>query len=178
MVEPEPLIVHVVFHLIDFSHELEEGRLVLLTQEQLNFPTISTLFADFWPLRYAKVYDLHVMSTYYEAHAALIQQSNRLFIECLHQTIQTAGNDTTDALIGLKHHITNLPLIPQTPPLLNFFKNAHISNVAILVSTGPSLSKQLSLLKKIAPYVTIFAVDASLPILIQNGIKPECGYIY
>lgn len=173
VVEPEPFIFYVVLHLIDFSQELASGRLVLLVQEQLNFPTISALFADFWPLRYAKVYDLHVMSAYYEAHASLIQQSNRLFIECLHQTIQTAGNDTKDALIGLKHHITNLPLIPQTPPLINFLKQAHISDVAILVSTGPSLGKQLFLLKEIAPYVTIFAVDASLPILIKNGIKPD-----
>jgi hypothetical protein len=173
VIEPEPLIMYIVFHVIDFSKELTSGRLVLLAQEQLNFPTISALFADFWPLRYAKVYDLHVMSAYYEAHASLIQQSNRLFIESLHQTIQTAGNDTKDALIGLKHHITNLPLIPQTPPLRNFLKQAHISDVAVLVSTGPSLSKQLSLLKEIAPYVSIFAVDASLTILIKNGIKPD-----
>ncbi|MCD8543302.1 MAG: DUF115 domain-containing protein [Sulfurospirillum cavolei] len=64
-------------------------------------------------------------------------------------------------------------MVPQTPPLIDFFKQARTSDVAVLVSTGPSLGKQLTLLKEIAPYVTIFAVDASLPILLQNGIQPD-----
>jgi len=173
VIEPDPWIVYVVLHVVDFSEEFQSGRLVLLGTEQLDFPTLSTLFADVKSLRYAKVYDLHVMSAYYEIYATLMRQSNRLLIECLHQTVQTSGNDTKDALIGLKHHITNLPLVPQTPPLIDFFKQARTSDVAVLVSTGPSLGKQLTLLKEIAPYVTIFAVDASLPILLQNGIKPD-----
>jgi len=173
VIEPDLYIAYVVLNLVDFSEALQSGRLVFLGIEQLDFPTMSSLFTDSWSLRYARVYDLHVMSIYYERYAALIQQSNRLLIECLHQTVQTVGNDTRDALIGLKHHITNLPLVPETPPLIQFFKKARTSDVAILVSTGPSLGKQLPLLKEIAPYVTIFAVDASLPILLQNGIKPD-----
>lgn len=173
VIEPDPCIAYVVFHLLDFSSELQTGRLVLLGREQLVFPIISALFSTFETQRYAKLYDLHVMSSFYEIYATLITSSNRLFIECLHQTIQTIGNDAKDSLIGLKQHIINLPLVPKTPQLLDLFKKVATTDVAVLVSTGPSLDKQLDLLKKIAPYVRIFAVDASLPVLIKQGIKPD-----
>ncbi|MBP1681184.1 MAG: hypothetical protein H6Q35_1523 [Proteobacteria bacterium] len=173
VIEPDPCIVYVVLHLVDFSMELKSGRLVLLSSNQLNFPTIATLFSAFQTQRYAKVYDLHIMSSFYENYAELIQQSNRLFIESLHHTIQAVGNDAHDALIGMEQHFMNLPLMLSTPPLLDFFKKAMITKVAVLASTGPSLAKQLPLLKKIAPYVTIFAVDASFPVLTRYGIKPD-----
>ena len=173
VIEPDPQIAYVVLHMIDFSQEIHDGRLVILGQEQLDFPSIAPLFKELEVQRYVKLYYLHVMTPFYEAFQELIHKSNHLFIETIHHTIALAGNDTTDALIGLKHHMTNLPCIPHTPPLFDLIKKVGTTDVAVLVSTGPSLAKQLPLLKKIAPYVRIFAVDASLPILIQQGIKPD-----
>ncbi|ELW6689426.1 motility associated factor glycosyltransferase family protein, partial [Campylobacter coli] len=43
----------------------------------------------------------------------------------------------------------------------------------IIVSTGPSLTKQLPLLKKYANKATIFCADSSYPILAKHGIKPD-----
>lgn len=173
VIEPEPYIAYVVLNLVDFSQELNSGRLVLLGQNELNFPTISALFSTFETQRYAKLYDLHVNGAFYETHAELMVQCNRLFMECLHQSVQAAGNDMQDALVGVEHHFMNLPLMLRTPPLLQFFKRAKTTEVAVLVSTGPSLAKQLPLLKTMAPYITIFAVDASFPVLTQHGIKPD-----
>ncbi|EIX2596819.1 motility associated factor glycosyltransferase family protein, partial [Campylobacter jejuni] len=42
-----------------------------------------------------------------------------------------------------------------------------------IVSTGPSLTKQLPLLKKYASKATIFCADSSYPILAKHGIKPD-----
>jgi hypothetical protein len=173
VIEPDPQIAYIVLHMIDFSQEIREGRLMILGQEQLDFPTMAPLFKELDVQRYAKLYYLHVMSPFYEVFQELIHQSNHLFIETIHHAIVLAGNDTKDALIGLKHHMTNLPSIPHTPPLFDLIKKVGTTDVAVLVSTGPSLAKQLPLLKKIAPYVRIFAVDASLPILIKYGIKPD-----
>lgn len=173
VIEPEPYIIHILFHLIDFSEELKSARLVLLGEKELNFPTISALFSTFETQRYAKLYDLHVNGAFYETHEELILQCNRLFMECLHQSVQSAGNDMHDALVGVEHHFMNLPLMLSTPPLLQFFKQAKTTEVAVLVSTGPSLAKQLPLLKQMAPYITIFAVDASFPVLTRYGIKPD-----
>ncbi|EJD5867819.1 motility associated factor glycosyltransferase family protein, partial [Campylobacter jejuni] len=49
----------------------------------------------------------------------------------------------------------------------------NLSDTAIIVSTGPSLTKQLPLLKKYANKATIFCADSSYPILAKHGIKPD-----
>ncbi|HEF7515884.1 TPA: motility associated factor glycosyltransferase family protein, partial [Campylobacter jejuni] len=60
---------------------------------------------------------------------------------------------------------------PSYKELLSKRKN--ISDTAIIVSTGPSLTKQLPLLKKYANKATIFCADSSYPILAKHGIKPD-----
>ncbi|ECL2871967.1 motility associated factor glycosyltransferase family protein, partial [Campylobacter jejuni] len=60
---------------------------------------------------------------------------------------------------------------PSYKELLSKRKN--LSDTAIIVSTGPSLTKQLPLLKKYANKATIFCADSSYPILAKHGIKPD-----
>ncbi|EGK4606956.1 motility associated factor glycosyltransferase family protein, partial [Campylobacter coli] len=60
---------------------------------------------------------------------------------------------------------------PSYTKLLSKRKN--LSDTAIIVSTGPSLTKQLPLLKKYANKATIFCADSSYPILAKHGIKPD-----
>ncbi|MFQ6343076.1 motility associated factor glycosyltransferase family protein, partial [Campylobacter sp. VTCC 70190] len=52
-------------------------------------------------------------------------------------------------------------------------KRSSLSDTAIIVSTGPSLTKQLPLLKKYASKATIFCADSAYPILAKNEIKPD-----
>jgi hypothetical protein len=58
-------------------------------------------------------------------------------------------------------------------PYFSQLVNKKNSDIAIIVSTGPSLKKQLPLLKEIQDYVTIISVDASMPILEKWGIIPD-----
>jgi hypothetical protein len=44
---------------------------------------------------------------------------------------------------------------------------------AVIVSTGPSLKKNISLLKGIEDKALIISVDASLKLLLENGINPH-----
>ncbi|ECQ3523066.1 motility associated factor glycosyltransferase family protein, partial [Campylobacter coli] len=70
--------------------------------------------------------------------------------------------------------VYNLPSMithPSYKELLS--KRKGISDTAIIVSTGPSLTKQLPLLKKYANKATIFCADSSYPILAKHGIKPD-----
>ncbi|EOI0612018.1 motility associated factor glycosyltransferase family protein, partial [Campylobacter jejuni] len=68
----------------------------------------------------------------------------------------------------------NLPQMIKNPSykeLIN--KRLKLSDTAIIVSTGPSLTKQLPLLKKYANKATIIAADSSYPILYKHNIKPD-----
>ncbi|EDO8935461.1 DUF115 domain-containing protein, partial [Campylobacter coli] len=82
--------------------------------------------------------------------------------------------DPLDALQGIEQFVYNLPQMithPSYKELLSKRKN--LSDTAIIVSTGPSLTKQLPLLKKYASKATIFCADSSYPILAKHGIKPD-----
>ncbi|EAL1918871.1 motility associated factor glycosyltransferase family protein, partial [Campylobacter jejuni] len=75
---------------------------------------------------------------------------------------------------GIEQFVYNLPQMithPSYKELLSKRKN--LSDTAIIVSTGPSLTKQLPLLKKYASKATIFCADSSYPILAKHGIKPD-----
>ena len=173
VVEPDIELLYIALNLIDFSKEIQAGRVVFIAKDQINFSQFITLIVDPGIKYYARLYDLHVNGEFYEKDIELITNTNRLFIECLHHRAQEVGNDATDSLVGVEHHFMNLPLLLQTPPLFELLKKSKNTKIALLVSTGPSLTKQIPLLKKIAQYVTIFAVDASLPVLSNNNIKPD-----
>ncbi len=174
VIEPELELLYVVLHMVDFSQELREDRLVLYAYEDVDFPTMAVQFLKYQEQKHAKTYDLHIQTSYYDKlFFEHIQYTNRTIIEAIYHAVNIAGNDTVDALIGLKHHVINLKKVLQTPPLFHLIQKLGTCQSAVLVSTGPSLTKQLPLLKEIAPYVRIIAVDASFPVLYKAGIKPD-----
>ena len=60
------------------------------------------------------------------------------------------------------------------PTLHNLLdKRQNKAETAIIVATGPSLTKQLPLLKKYAKRASIFCLDASYAILAKENIKPD-----
>ncbi|MFC3848082.1 motility associated factor glycosyltransferase family protein [Helicobacter baculiformis] len=178
VIEPELEIIFIVLNLLDFSEEMQSDRLILLHSSACNYPLIASLFLmDKHAKIYAKVYELIIAHPYYERYESDFTQINQHFIKALENAVIGVGNDAKDAIVGIKHHVQNLPFVVQTPTLIHLVevlkaRNAHY-NTAIIVSTGPSLNKQLPLLKEIAPYATLFCIDASFPILHAHGIKPD-----
>ncbi|HBD2706603.1 TPA: motility associated factor glycosyltransferase family protein, partial [Campylobacter jejuni] len=84
------------------------------------------------------------------------------------------GNDSIDNLMGIKHFIYNLSKLLTHPHSEIFLKKRYkLSDTAIIVSTGPSLTKQLPLLKQYANKATIFCADSAYPILAKHNIKPD-----
>lgn len=174
VIEPEIEILFIVFNLLDFTEEILSDRMIFLYSKLCTYHLINSLFEmDKNSKIYSKVYDLHIFNPYYEKHSDEILKLNQYFIKAIEHGVISVGNDTRDAIIGIKQHIQNLPDVLRSPTLLNLVENLKNRDTAIIVSTGPSLNKQLETLKKIAPFVTIFCIDASFPILHKNGIKPD-----
>ncbi|AZV47278.1 motility accessory factor [Nautilia sp. PV-1] len=171
--EPNLEIIYIAMHIVDFSEEILNEKLEIIIPEELTYAQALKIFLHKDVQLFAKTFELHIYSEYYENFfAQSIIETNKTLIRAIKQTITNFGNDTIDTLIGIEHHINNLPLM-LTSPHFSQLKNKKISDLAIIVSTGPSLAKQLPLLKEIAPYVTIISVDASLPILAKHNIKPD-----
>lgn len=172
--EPNLEIIFIVLNLLDFSEEITAKKLVIFDANAVNMENLSPFFnQNRNALMHGKLYNLHFFNAYYDNFLPLAEQINKLFVSIIEHCVLSLGNDSKDAITGIKHHIANLPLMLKNPSLYELIKKAKNTNCAIIVSTGPSLNKQLPLLKKMQDFVSIFCIDASFPILCKHGIKPD-----
>ncbi|EAJ7351764.1 motility associated factor glycosyltransferase family protein, partial [Campylobacter coli] len=124
--------------------------------------------------QFSRIYFLELMSHYYERFHEDVLELNKKLVQYFKDSIISHGNDSTDTLQGIEQFVYNLPQMithPSYKELLSKRKN--LSDTAIIVSTGPSLTKQLPLLKKYANKATIFCADSAYPILAKHDIKPD-----
>lgn len=174
IIEPNIEIIFSVLNLVNLEKELESNRLFILHSQDVNYENLSPFFyQNKNALMYSKLYNLHIFNDFYDFYLDEASRINKLFVEIIEHGVVSIGNDSKDAIIGIRHHIANIPLMLKTPSLINLIKQAKKTQVAVIVSTGPSLYKQLEILKEIAPYVSIFCIDASFPILSKHNIKPD-----
>ncbi|EAL5231921.1 DUF115 domain-containing protein, partial [Campylobacter jejuni] len=167
-------IIWIMFHILDFSNELQNSRLMVLNTNKLEIQDYNELCSSKPFFQFSRIYFLELMSHYYERFHEDILGLNKKLAENFKNSIVSHGNDPLDALQGIEQFVYNLPQMithPSYKELLS--KRKGISDTAIIVSTGPSLTKQLPLLKKYASKATIFCADSSYPILAKHGIKPD-----
>ncbi|EAI9871138.1 motility associated factor glycosyltransferase family protein [Campylobacter coli] len=167
-------IIWIMFHILDFSNELQSARLMVLQTSSLDIEFFSNFCSSKPFFQFSRIYFLELMSHYYERFHEDILGLNKKLAENFKNSIVSHGNDPLDALQGIEQFVYNLPQMithPSYKELLS--KRKGISDTAIIVSTGPSLTKQLPLLKKYASKATIFCADSSYPILAKHGIKPD-----
>ncbi|ELT7119591.1 motility associated factor glycosyltransferase family protein [Campylobacter coli] len=167
-------IIWIMFHILDFSHELQNSRLMILQTSSLDIEFFSNFCSSKPFFQFSRIYFLELMSHYYERFHEDILGLNKKLAENFKNSIVFHGNDPLDALQGIEQFVYNLPQMithPSYKELLS--KRKGVSDTAIIVSTGPSLTKQLPLLKKYASKATIFCADSSYPILAKHGIKPD-----
>ncbi len=167
-------IIWIMFHILDFSSELQSARLMILETSSLDIELFSNFCSSKPFFQFSRIYFLELMSHYYERFHEDILGLNKKLAENFKNSIVSHGNDPLDALQGIEQFVYNLPQMithPSYKELLS--KRKGISDTAIIVSTGPSLTKQLPLLKKYANKATIFCADSSYPILAKHGIKPD-----
>ncbi|EAL6215155.1 DUF115 domain-containing protein, partial [Campylobacter jejuni] len=167
-------IIWVIFHILDFSSELQSARLMILENDKLQTQDYTELCSSKPFFQFSRIYFLELMSHYYERFHEDVLELNKKLVQYFKDSIISHGNDSTDTLQGIEQFVYNLPQMithPSYKELLS--KRKGISDTAIIVSTGPSLTKQLPLLKKYASKATIFCADSSYPILAKHGIKPD-----
>ncbi|MBX2030618.1 motility associated factor glycosyltransferase family protein, partial [Campylobacter jejuni] len=167
-------IIWIMFHILDFSSELQSARLMVLNTNKPEIQDYNELCSSKPFFQFSRIYFLELMSHYYERFHEDVLELNKKLVQDFKDSILSHGNDPLDALQGIEQFVYNLPQMithPSYKELLS--KRKGISDTAIIVSTGPSLTKQLPLLKKYASKATIFCADSSYPILAKHGIKPD-----
>jgi hypothetical protein len=92
--------------------------------------------------------------------------------ESIYHCIQNFGNSSEDSLIGLENMLDNVKVIAENPGI-NLLYDKFKGKPAVIVATGPSLKKNMHLLKGLEDKALIISVDASFKFLMENDIKPH-----
>ncbi len=168
-------ILALAFHLLDYTKELKSEKLILFHTPDLSTAQLTTLFTYPNIQSVVKIYALHIHSDFYtKFYEQEIQILNSKLIETIRYLALNKGNDPHDSIIGIKHTLNNIPKLLNHGIFQDFLtKRRGKVKTAIIVSTGPSLTKQLPLLKKYANKATIFCADSAYPILAKHNIKPD-----
>ncbi|EDO6743017.1 motility associated factor glycosyltransferase family protein [Campylobacter coli] len=161
---------------IDLSEELKVYKVVLFdcVAKDLEIQ-IAMIFDQQSILEYLSLYEMFISSHYYlKYYETSILSLNELCIKSASVAIRNA--DITCFLPLLTHgqFLQNIPSMLESIPfqrILNERKNKFEN--AIVVSAGPSLAKQLSLLKAYQDKAVIFCADGALSMLEKEGIVPD-----
>ncbi|WP_410689031.1 motility accessory factor [Campylobacter lari] len=170
--EPNIEILYIVFHLIDFSQELENKRLYVVDKYEKAYLN-NFLGKELQVRNYLQNTQLFTHSFYYNNYKEIPFIEKNVQELCSY-LITELGNNSKDSLQGITQLLHNLPYQlanPSLKDLLNQRKNKNDN--AIIVASGPSLIKQLPLLKENVNKATIICVDGSYPILAKYNIKPD-----
>ncbi|EAI5243930.1 motility associated factor glycosyltransferase family protein, partial [Campylobacter jejuni] len=161
---------------LDLSEELKVYKVVLFdcVAKDLEIQ-IAMIFDQQSILEYLSLYEMFISSHYYlKYYEVSILFVNELCIKSAAVAIRNA--DITCFLPLLTHgqFLQNIPSMLESIPfqrILSERKNKFEN--AIVVSAGPSLAKQLPLLKAYQDKAVIFCADGALSMLEKEGIIPD-----
>ncbi|EAK0472477.1 motility associated factor glycosyltransferase family protein [Campylobacter upsaliensis] len=168
--ERDLALLYVVLSNIDLSTALAQKRLLIFNEvSQMEYIFETQPF-----LAYSRTYFLELMSDFYAREEREVLALNSFLMEGFKKSILKQGNDPKDALQGIRQYVYNLASMIKNPSLKELLEKRKAKfKSCVIVSTGPSLSKQLPLLKEVQEKVVIFAADSAYPILMQNDIVPD-----
>ncbi|EPU7283092.1 motility associated factor glycosyltransferase family protein [Campylobacter upsaliensis] len=165
------------FSRFDFSEDFRQGRVIFVdtSSEKLEL-YLSMLFSTKPYYQYLSLFELFMNGNFY--HRFYLEKAkavHRLCESVIFTTLSTLGVWAKDILFSVyENFLSNVPLMLENIPIArlieerkNQFENA------IVISAGPSLSKQLPLLKKVQENAVLFCADGALNIVLEQGIEPD-----
>ncbi|EHZ5092329.1 motility associated factor glycosyltransferase family protein, partial [Campylobacter coli] len=161
---------------IDLSEELKIYKIVLFDciAEDLEIQ-IAMIFDQQSILEYLSLYEILINASYYlRFYEKQILFLNEMCLKTIGVAVRNADISCFLPLLVHGQFLQNIPSMLGSIPfqrILSERKNKFEN--AIVVSAGPSLAKQLSLLKAYQDKAVIFCADGALSMLEKEGIVPD-----
>ncbi len=159
---------------IDFSNELKSKKMILIAskfyeeQDFLNLCGVNIFLYN------SRSYHLEPHSEYYFKFKDEILRVNKHLLNGFSYNVKSRGNDPIDALKGIHNYFYNIKDMCENYSIKELLtKRKGKNETAVVVSTGPSLSKQLALLKEYEKKLVIFCADSAYSILMKENIIPD-----
>ncbi|EJY3530096.1 motility associated factor glycosyltransferase family protein [Campylobacter coli] len=161
---------------LDLSEELCSGKIYLVDIEEERVDIQLLILFDMKDMfEYLSLYEMFVNNVYYKKfYEDIWHKANELCEKNIKIIIRNLGLNLTISFQCYSHLLQNIPSMLGSIPfqrILSERKNKFEN--AIVVSAGPSLAKQLSLLKAYQDKAVIFCADGALSMLEKEGIVPD-----
>ncbi|EMA9370212.1 motility associated factor glycosyltransferase family protein [Campylobacter coli] len=161
---------------IDLSEELCSGKIYLvdIKEERVDIQLL-ILFDMKDMFEYLSLYEMFVNNVYYKKfYEDIWHKADKLCEKNIEVIVRNLNSSLHIAFECYSHLLQNIPSMLESIPfqrILNERKNKFEN--AIVVSAGPSLTKQLPLLKAYQDKAVIFCADGALSMLEKEGIIPD-----
>ncbi|EAJ2365665.1 motility associated factor glycosyltransferase family protein [Campylobacter jejuni subsp. jejuni] len=161
---------------LDLSEELKVYKVVLFdcVAKDLEIQ-IAMIFDQQSILEYLSLYEMFINTSYYlRFYEKQIVFLNEVCLKTIGVAVRNADISCFLPLLTYEQFLQNIPSMLESIPfqrILNERKNKFDN--AIVVSAGPSLAKQLPLLKAYQDKAVIFCADGALSMLEKEGIVPD-----
>ncbi len=161
---------------IDLSEELCSGKIYLVDIEEERVDIQLLILFDMKDMfEYLSLYEMFVNNVYYKKfHKDIWHKADELCEKNIKVVIRNLGSNSDLSFECYSHLLQNIPSMLESIPfqrILSQRKNQFEN--AIVVSAGPSLAKQLPLLKAYQDKAVIFCADGALSMLEKEGIIPD-----
>ncbi|EMF2918605.1 motility associated factor glycosyltransferase family protein, partial [Campylobacter jejuni] len=161
---------------IDLSEELCSGKIYLVDIEEERVDIQLLILFDMKDMfEYLSLYEMFVNNVYYKKfYEDIWHKADELCEKNIKVVIRNLGSNSDLSFECYSHLLQNIPSMLESIPfqrILSQRKNKFDN--AIVVSAGPSLTKQLSLLKAYQDKAVIFCADGALSMLEKKGIVPD-----
>ncbi|EGW7282033.1 motility associated factor glycosyltransferase family protein [Campylobacter jejuni] len=162
--------------MIDLSEELCSGKIYLVDIEEERVDIQLLILFDMKDMfEYLSLYEMFVNNVYYKKfYEDIWHRADNLCEKNIEVIVRNLNSSLHIAFECYSHLLQNIPSMLESIPfqrILNERKNKFDN--AIVVSAGPSLAKQLPLLKAYQDKAVIFCADGALSMLEKEGIVPD-----
>ncbi|EDO7628810.1 DUF115 domain-containing protein, partial [Campylobacter coli] len=161
---------------IDLSEELCSGKIYLVDIEEERVDIQLLILFDMKDMfEYLSLYEMFVNNSFYKQFCEKTWcETDEFCKKNIEIVIRDSGLNSNLSFQSYFHFLQNIPSMLESIPfqrILNERKNKFEN--AIVVSAGPSLAKQLPLLKAYQDKAVIFCADGALSMLEKEGIVPD-----
>ncbi len=161
---------------IDLSEELCSGKIYLIDIKEERVDIQLLILFDMKDMfEYLSLYEMFANNVYYKKfYEDIWHKADELCEKNIKIVIRNLGLNLTISFQCYSHLLQNIPSMLGSIPfqrILSERKNKFDN--AIVVSAGPSLAKQLSLLKAYQDKAVVFCADGALSMLEKEGVVPD-----
>ncbi|EIL6757443.1 motility associated factor glycosyltransferase family protein [Campylobacter jejuni] len=161
---------------LDLSEELCSGKIYLVDIEEERVDIQLLILFDMKDMfEYLSLYEMFVNNVYYKKfYEDVWHKADELCEKNIKVVIRNLNSSLCIGFECYSHLLQNIPSMLESIPfqrILSERKNKFEN--AIVVSAGPSLAKQLPLLKAYQDKAVIFCADGALSMLEKEGIVPD-----